>query len=108
MKSIIKRIEDWFNSLFEEPRTIEQNIDPQEYGWELTFHPMSGIKDRFHMIINHQTYVLYLSMTGKNWVFDRTDKSCPGVLARFDVPLLKEDLQYCNEVIKRMESDERI
>ncbi len=70
--------------------------DLEKYGFSLN---ESKGKHHFECL----GFVLYYSEGSKRWVFDRYDipKKGPGVLARFDTPLLLEDLQYCDAHIER-------
>jgi len=82
----------WFKKLF----TKEPPINPEDWGW---VEQVPRWNNRPHYILND--YVLYKSMTD-SWVFDCMSKKSPGIIARFDNPLLDADLDYMREYIKRV------
>jgi len=48
-------------------------------------------------------FVLYTGSERPSWVFDlKEGKEAPGIIARFDKPILDADLQYCDAYIKRV------
>jgi len=76
--------------------TKEPPIKPEDWGW---VENLPRWNDKPHYDLGN--YSLYKSM-GRGWVFDCKSKTAPGVIARFDDPLLDADMDYMREHIKRV------
>lgn len=88
----------WFSNLFK--KKVE--INPEDYGWKLE----QNHHEIFHYKIEglNCNFYLYNGFDDKRnkWTFDKDNKTGPGVLARFDGPLLHEDFLYMEEAIERI------
>lgn len=68
------------------------------------------IEDRHNVYhFENGVFFLYLPDNDKNqWIFDWSKKKGPGVIARFDSPLLSEDIGYMNCLIDKEKQVARI
>jgi hypothetical protein len=69
-------------------------INPVAFGFTQRY---TGIDD-----YEKDGFILYKSDIRGTWVFDKRKKTAPGIIARFDSPLLEDDLNYMLAYIERM------
>lgn len=75
-------------------------VDPVSFGWiqDPTWKNLLSYRQR----VGNLTFYLYQSDADGRFVFDRDQKDAPGVIGRFSLPLLIEDLEYMKLVMARM------
>lgn len=67
------------------------DVNPADFGFEKTEYGE----------FQKQGFILYKSPISEKWSFSRMKKTQPGVIARFDSPLLVDDIQYALSFIER-------
>lgn len=79
-----------------EPKSIEDGITPEQFGWKncREFNYWKSWEQ------GNYTLSYDASRTQNHWTFDTRKKKAPGVIARFDQPLLEADLEYMDVYMK--------
>lgn len=79
---------------------VKFEVDPVSFGW-IQERTWKGLLS-YRQPVGSATFYLYQSDADGRFVFDWDQKSGPGVIGRFSLPLLDDDLEYMKLVMSRL------